>query len=100
MINNLPLRFKDDGTGMCEHLIPSQCRHGMNQDGLFMCSNGVVVKAHWCGTFNNEKGWCEKDLERHSQRLYGWTFSRVRSHWIARLGKVEDWWDRIKLYKV
>jgi hypothetical protein len=40
------------------------------------------------------------DLEEISRRLYKWTFARVRSEWIARLDKVEDRWDWIKMYKV
>lgn len=99
-VHQLPLKFRDDGSGKCEHLMPSQCSRGVDFDGLFRCTSGEVVKVHWCGTFNNEKGLCENDLERHSQRLYNWSFSRVRSHWIARLGKVEGYFDWVKLYKV
>lgn len=97
----LPLKYSDpEGKGYCEALTPSECRIGSDAKGLFKCATGEVVKIHWCGTFNNEKGWCEDDLENLSQRLYNWTFSRVRSIWIARLGKVDDWWDWIKMYKV
>jgi hypothetical protein len=42
----------------------------------------------------------EEWLERIAQDLYGWTFDRVQSHWIARLGKVEGFWDKIRLRKV
>jgi hypothetical protein len=99
--HKLPLKYSDpEGKGYCDALMPSECRRGADCNGLFKCATGEVVKIHWCGTFNNERGWSEKDLENMSQRLYNWTFARVRSNWIARLGKVEDWWDLIKLYKV
>ena len=54
----------------------------------------------WLGTFRNERGESQEWLERIAQNLYGWTFERVQSHWIARLGKVEGFWDKIRLRKV
>lgn len=101
MAFKLPLKYTDpQGKGYCEALMPCECRRGADDKGLFQCSTGEVVKIRWCGTFNNEKGWCDKDLEDLSQNLYGWSFPRVRSSWIARLGKVEGYFDWVKLYRV
>ena len=101
MENRLPLRYSDpDGKGYCEALMPSECFRGVEFTDKFRCNSGEIVRVHWCGTYNNEKGWCDNDLERLSQSLYGWSFARVRSSWIARLGKVEGYWYWIKLYKV
>lgn len=96
----LPLRFKDDGTGHCQALMPSQCREGCEVKGLFKCASGEIVKVEWCGVYRNEKDACEKDLERIAQNLYGWSFARVSSTWIARLGKVDVWWDWLKMEKL
>ena len=50
--------------------------------------------------FRNERGESQEWLERIAQNLYGWTFERVQSHWIARLGKVEGFFDKIRMRKV
>lgn len=100
-MNSLPLKYSDSkGKGYCEALIPSECCRGADVNGLFRCTTGDIVRVKWCGSFNNEKGMSDGDLEEISRRLYKWTFARVRSEWIARLDKVEDRWDWIKMYKV
>ena len=97
----IPLKYSDtECKGYCEALMPVECRIGADWNGLFQCSTGENVKIRWVSTFNNEDGWFEEELDSISQRLYNWSFSRVRSSWIARLGRVEGYWDLIKLYKV
>ena len=101
MEHKLPLKYSDpEGKGYCDALIPSECLQGANYKGLFRCSSGEIVTLKDCGTFNNTRGECDRQLDFLCQKMYNWTFSRVRSNWIARLGKVEDWWEHIKLYKV
>ena len=96
----LPLRFRDDGEGKCEALMPSQCRTGCDIQGVFQCASGETVKVEWIGVYRNEKGESEKWLEGIAQRLYGWSFARLQSTWIARLGKIDGWWDWIRMEKV
>lgn len=100
----LPLAYHDkEGKGYCDALMPSQCRYNSDARGLFMCSNGELVKVEWRAVFRNEHDCCRNDLEVRSQNLYSWSFSRVRSTWIARLGSsfVDDGcWDVIRMVKV
>lgn len=100
MINNLPLRFIDDGTGMCEHLIPSNYRDGIDLDSQFRCATEEIVKLHLCAVYCNKDNACRRDLINLSYRLYKMTFSRVRTGWLNRLGDISEYWDWIKLYKV
>lgn len=82
-----------------EHLLPCEITQGrMNR--LLRCVGGEVVYAEWLGVFRNERGESQEQLEWISQYLYGWTFERVQSHWIARLGKVEGFWDKVRIRKV
>lgn len=96
----LPLRFRDDGKGKCDALMPSQCRVGCDVNGVFECMGGERVRVEWIGVYRNEKGESARELENLAQRLYGWSFARLQSTWIARLGKVDGWWDLLKLVKV
>ena len=47
--------------------------------------------------------WCNRDcvyddeLEAVCQKYYGMTFEAIRSMWIGRLGRVDDYWHLIKL---
>ena len=47
--------------------------------------------------------WCNRDctydeeLEATCQKYYGMTFEGIRSMWIGRLGRVDDYWHLIKL---
>lgn len=82
-----------------EHLLPCEVTQGrMNR--LLKCVGGEVVRVEWLGTFRNERGESQEQLEWIAQNLYGWTFERVQSQWIARLCKVEGFWDKIRLRKV
>lgn len=99
--HKLPFKYSDpEGKGYCDALMPSECRRGADCKGLFKCATGEVVRVEWLGTFRNERGESQEWLERIAQNLYDWTFERVQSHWIARLGKVEGWYDKLRLRKV
>ena len=97
----LPLKYSDpESKGYCDALMPSECRYETDCKGLFKCATGEVVRVEWLGVFRNERGESQEQLEWISQLLYDWTFDRVQSHWIARLGKVEGYWDKVRLRKV
>ena len=96
-----PLKYSDpEGKGYCDALMPSECRRGSDAKGLFKCATGEVVSVEWLGVFKNECGESKEILERIAQNLYGWTFERVRRNWIARLGRVEGCFDKIRMRKV
>lgn len=103
-MNKLPLRYNDsEGMGFCEALLPSQCRRGCDDNGILECIGGERVRVEWLGTFNNNGGESSGVLELICQMLYGWSFERVRSNWIARLGsnvKFEECYDFIRMRKV
>jgi hypothetical protein len=99
--HKFPLKYSDpEGKGYCDALMPSECRRGADCKGLFKCATGEIVRVEWLGVFRNERGESQEHLEWISQCLYGWTFERVQSHWIARLGKVEGFWDKIRMREV
>lgn len=97
----LPLKYSDkEGKGYCDALMPSQCRIGCDDKGLFQCSSGEIVKVEWRGVFRNEKGESREQLEWIAQDLYGKSFEWVQSQWYARLGKLDGFWDKIRMRKI
>lgn len=100
-MRKLPLRYNDkDDKGYCDALMPSQCRYGCNANDVFECMGGERVRVEWVGTFGNENGESKEWLDRIAQYLYGWTFEQVETQWYARLGKLDGWWDEIRIRKV
>ena len=97
----LPLKYSDkENKGYCDALIPSQCRIGCDDKGVFECIGGERVRVEWLGVFRNEKGESQPQLEWIAQNLYGWTFERIEAQWYARLHKLDGWWEKIRLRKI
>lgn len=94
-MKELPLRYK-------EHtLIPDDIVNGVkNRNEKYSLASGDVVTIEYRRTCVNKNGKFDDELEESCQELYGMPFTRVRSHWIARLGKVSDCWHWVKLHKV
>ena len=98
---SLPIKYNDtEGRGYCKALMPSQCRELLGDSDLCRCSSGELVRVTWLGTFDNSRGACDEDLEHIAQSLYGWSFSRLNSVWYGRLGKLDGWYDLIKMEKL
>lgn len=99
----LPIRYNDkDNNGYCKALMPSQCRRGCNYKGVFKCLSGEKVKVEWLGVFINDHDASVEQLNHICETLYDWTFERVKSNWVARLGIhtiLEDCWDYIRIRK-
>lgn len=58
---------------------------GAEHNATFICS--------WC----NRDCAYDEELEAVCQKYYGMTFESIRSMWIGRLGRVDDYWHLIKL---
>lgn len=60
-------------------------------------NDGHVHKCQFIGTWNNRGGVYDEEFENICQDKYGMPFLSVRSMWIGRLGRVDDFWHLIKL---
>lgn len=63
-------------------------------------ADGVKVKVKFCGTWNNENGRYDDELDDVCLRLWGVPFLTMRSIWISRLGSVSNYWHYIQLVKL
>lgn len=93
----IPLRYIDkEGKGYCDALMPSQVRIGCNAKGVYRCLGGELVHIEWLMVCNNTQGEHGDMLDKLSKDLYELPFSNIRSMWFARLGRIEDWWDKVR----
>lgn len=60
-------------------------------------SEGNTHKARFIGTWNNSGGVYEEEFESICRKYYGMSFVSIRSLWIGRLGKLDNYWHLIKL---
>ena len=65
-----------------------------------VATDGVAHKATFIGTWNNRGGVYEEEFENICQKYYGLPFVSIRSMWIGRLDKLDDYWHLIKLDKL
>lgn len=70
---------------------------GQNIIPELVTADGSVHKCTFIGTWNNSGGIYEDELDGVCQRKYGVPFVSIRSVWIGRLGKIDDYWHLIKL---
>lgn len=78
-------------------LIPS---NGIDrQASRFKTADGVAVSVKYVSTWNNKDGQYDGDLDFICKKKYGTPFSTIRSIWIGRLGRVDDYWHLIELKK-
>ena len=60
-------------------------------------TDGVAHKAEFIGTWNNVGDVYEDEFENICKMYYGAPFMSIKSVWIGRLGKLDDYWHLIKL---
>ena len=97
-VYSLPLRYIDkEGKGYCDALMPSQCRIGCDARGVYKCLGGELVSVEWLRVCDNTRGEYEDSLNSIAEDLYGLSMPNVRSMWFARLRKVEEYWDKVRL---
>ena len=68
-----------------------------NTDIRFRTTDGVIANPCFEGTWNNTDGMYDEEFERICQDKYGRPFMNIRSIWVSRLGKVDDYWHLIRL---
>lgn len=94
-MKELPLKYAE------ETIIPDDIVDGLKPRGEhYKLRSGEVVTIEYIRTCNNRDGWFTKDLDDDCQRLFGMSFERFRSYWIARIGRESDYWHWVKLHKV
>ena len=64
---------------------------------LLQTVDGVKHSVVFLCTWFNRGTMYDDELEATCQRYYGMTFEGIRSMWIGRLGRVDDYWHLIKL---
>lgn len=93
-MKQLPLKYKR------ETIIPNDIIKGdKKSDEKYTLITGEIVYIEYLSGFNNKEGEFNEILEMKCQETFGLSFSRVRSIWISRLGKVSDIWHCVKLVK-
>lgn len=60
-------------------------------------NDGIAHKCEFISTWNDVGGVYEDEFESVCQRIYGIPFASIRSMWIGRLGRLDDFWHLIKL---
>lgn len=63
-------------------------------------TDGVLCDLEMCSSWNNDRGDYDDEFDYVCQKNFGCSFSAIRSIWISRLGKVDDYWHLVKLVKV
>lgn len=64
---------------------------------LLKTADGAKHSVVFLCTWFNHGSVYDEELEAACQRYYGMTFEGIRSIWIGRLGRVDDFWHLIKL---
>ena len=62
--------------------------------------DGVQCEGRVICAWNNTDGQLDDSLDNESLRRYGCPFPVIRSIWMGRLGKVDNYWWLIKLVKL
>ena len=70
---------------------------GQNVIPELVSTDGVIHKPTFIGTWNNTGGVYEDEFEDICQRRYQMPFVSIRSMWIGRLGRLDNYWHLIKL---
>lgn len=63
----------------------------------FITSDGKTCKPTFISTTNNRNGEYDERFDDFCQRMFGMTYKRLRSVWIARLGTLDYYWHWVKL---
>ncbi len=63
-------------------------------------ADGKRVKLRFIGTWNNEEGRFDDELDGICLQFWGVPFMTMRSIWISRLGRVSDFWHIVEMKTV
>ena len=62
-------------------------------------ADGSVCEAEFIATWNDTGGVYDEEFDSICQSRFGAPFVSIRSIWISRLGRLDDYWHLIKLKK-
>lgn len=77
-------------------LLPDAILNGVQNGDIVETKDSVKVRITYLGTFNNTNGWCDKDLDYVTQKLYNQSFFHVQQVWKNRM-PIDDWWHKVKM---
>lgn len=77
-------------------LLPDAILNGVQNGDIVETKDSVNVRITYLGTFNNTNGWCEKDLDYVTHKLYNQSFGYVQQVWKNRM-PIGDWWHKVKM---
>ena len=75
-------------------------RTDFRQPVHFVTKDGVECVPEFVSGWNNEDGRYDGRFDELCQEHYGFPFRSIRSIWVSRLGRVENYWHLIKLTKI
>lgn len=93
-MNVLPSNFAD------VVLIPADSIQICPPGEVYETRDGERVKVKFLSTWNNVDGRYDNELNMICNKRWGIDFAYLRSMWISRLSKVDDFWHLIKLEKI
>lgn len=93
-MNRIQLKYNETA------IIPDDIVLGEKRGKKYELLTGEIVTLEYRFSCDNRKGMFDKDLEELCQENYGIPFSRVKSMWFARLGKLSGFWHSVRMHKV
>lgn len=78
-------------------IIPTNLTSGNHIAQRYKLSGGEVVTLRYLCTWDNEKGRCDKELDKECRSLFGMDFASVESVWRRRLGTLTEFWHKVEM---
>lgn len=66
----------------------------------FVTLDNVRCHLEFHSTCNNQDGMFDDRLDQECLRLYGCHFDTIKSIWISRLGRLDDYWHTVRMVKM
>ena len=80
--------------------MPDNAVNRAYRDDEFETLDGVKCRMEFQMTCNNKNGMFDDSLDMDCLRYYGCHFQTIKSIWIGRLGRLDDYWHLVKLIKL
>lgn len=73
---------------------------GEGTSATFITLDDQICSARWISTWRNSDGRYDELLDTICQERWKVPFVTIRSLWLSRIGKLDDFWHLIKLTKI
>ena len=73
---------------------------GNGDSATFITLDDVICSARWISTWRNTDGQYDELLDSICQDRWKVPFVTIRSLWLSRLGRVDEFWHLIKLSRL